>query len=73
VDVADQTHYSLINARTAVPHVVLLLLPYVDHDLEDTEWVISKMKADTSHQHLVEGNERLSLPINLQEGVGGIK
>jgi hypothetical protein len=57
VDVTDQTHYSLINARTAAPHVVLLLLQYVDYDLDDTEWVIGKMKADTSHQHQAEGNE----------------
>ncbi|XP_076434906.1 Fanconi anemia group I protein-like [Babylonia areolata] len=48
VEVEDRTHFSLITTRTAAPHVVMLLLPLVDQDLDDTEWVLSRMKTDST-------------------------
>nr|KAG5697291.1 hypothetical protein BaRGS_004957 [Batillaria attramentaria] len=54
VEVEDRTHFAVITQRTAAPHIVTLLLPYVDHDLDDTDWIISRMKADTNPQVLSE-------------------
>ena len=55
MEVEDRTHFSLITPRTAAPHVVVLLLPYADHDLDDTDWVIARMKANCSSHVSTEG------------------
>ena len=55
VDVEDRTHFSLITPRTAAPHVLVLLLPYADHDLDDTDWVVARMKADCSSHNPSDG------------------
>ncbi|XP_025095765.1 Fanconi anemia group I protein-like isoform X2 [Pomacea canaliculata] len=49
VTVEDRTHFCQINTRTAI-HVVPLVLSSVDGDLEDTDWVLARMKADTTQQ-----------------------
>ena len=55
MDVEDRTHFSLITPRTAAPHVLVLLLPYADHDLDDTDWVVARMKADCSSHNPSDG------------------
>ncbi|XP_070212059.1 Fanconi anemia group I protein-like [Littorina saxatilis] len=52
VEVENRTHYSLITPRTAAPHGVTLLLPFIDQDLDDTEWVVARMKADSTPHSL---------------------
>lgn len=55
VTVEDKTHFSLMTPTTAAPHVVLLMLPFVDSDLDNTDWVIARMKANTTVSALSEG------------------
>ena len=46
VEVEDRTHFALLTPRTAAPTVVLLVLNSMDKDLDDTDWVINRLKAD---------------------------
>ncbi|XP_022096600.1 Fanconi anemia group I protein-like [Acanthaster planci] len=46
VEVESSTHYSIVSQRTAAPTVLLLLMSQVDRSLEETEWVLNRMKAE---------------------------
>ncbi|XP_064602070.1 Fanconi anemia group I protein-like [Liolophura sinensis] len=46
VDVEDRTHFSLVTPRSAAPTLVLLLLQQVEEELDHTEWVIGRIRAD---------------------------
>lgn len=47
VEVEDRTHHASITARTAAPTILSLVLQQVERELDDTEWAIARMKADT--------------------------
>ncbi|XP_077992604.1 Fanconi anemia group I protein-like [Glandiceps talaboti] len=46
VEVEDKTHYAIINPRTAAPTVLLLLMHQIEKYIDETEWVLSLLKAD---------------------------
>ncbi|XP_038070700.1 Fanconi anemia group I protein-like isoform X2 [Patiria miniata] len=46
VVVEPSTHYSIVNKKTAAPTVLLLLMSQIDRSLEETEWVLLRMKAE---------------------------
>ncbi|XP_033632896.1 Fanconi anemia group I protein-like [Asterias rubens] len=46
VEVVPSTNYAIVNAKTAAPTVLLLLMSQIDKFLEETEWVLNRMKAD---------------------------
>ncbi|XP_041370521.1 Fanconi anemia group I protein-like [Gigantopelta aegis] len=48
VEVEKSTHFSLIKHRTAAPMVVLLVLSSCERQLDDIDWVVTRIKADTS-------------------------
>ncbi|XP_060066716.1 Fanconi anemia group I protein-like [Ylistrum balloti] len=47
VEVEDRTHHASITARTAAPTILLLVLQQVERELDDTEWAIARIKAET--------------------------
>ena len=47
VEVEQSTHFSLITHRTAAPVVVLLVLASCERQLDDVDWVIMRIKAET--------------------------
>ncbi|XP_070540770.1 Fanconi anemia group I protein-like [Ptychodera flava] len=53
VEVEDRTHYAIINPRTAAPTVLLLLMSQVDKYLDETDWVLSLLKADALNSNIV--------------------
>ncbi|KAK3095680.1 hypothetical protein FSP39_017526 [Pinctada imbricata] len=54
VEVEDKTHYSLVTHRTAAPMLMLLTLQHCEQEMEDTEWVLARLKADVT---VITGNE----------------
>ncbi len=46
VQVDEQTTHAIVNARTSCPTVLLLVLGQVERELDDTEWVVNRLKAE---------------------------
>ncbi|KAL3863875.1 hypothetical protein ACJMK2_005602 [Sinanodonta woodiana] len=45
--IEGKTHFALVTSRSAAPTVLLLVVHHIDQELDNTEWVISHIKADT--------------------------
>ena len=45
VELEDRTNFTLINHKTACPTVLSLLLSQIDRELDDTEWVVTRMRS----------------------------
>ena len=43
----SRTNFAMVTSRTAAPCVLLLVLQHCDKEIDDTDWVISRVKADT--------------------------
>lgn len=41
----SESHFVIVTPRTAAPTILLLILGQIDHELDDTEWVISRQLA----------------------------
>ncbi|KAK3595809.1 hypothetical protein CHS0354_014625 [Potamilus streckersoni] len=60
----DKTHFALVTNRSAAPTVLLPVLHHIDQELDNTEWVISHVKADTlaaSDSNSRSGDEHVNL------------
>lgn len=55
VEVEDRTHFALLTPRSAAPMVILLVLNHMDTELDDTEWVINRLKADILSESAIDG------------------
>ena len=45
----------MLTARSAAPMVVTLVLNHMDIELDDTEWVINRLKADILSESAIDG------------------
>ncbi|CAC5388853.1 FANCI [Mytilus coruscus] len=61
VEVEDRTHFALLTPRSAAPMVVLLVLNHMDRDLDDTEWVVNRLKADILAESALEDDNGVDL------------
>lgn len=43
----DKTHFSLVTHRTAAPVVLSLVLQQVERELDDSEWVMGRLRAES--------------------------
>lgn len=46
--VEDKTHFSLVTHRTAAPVVLSLVLQQVERELDDSEWVMGRLRAESA-------------------------
>ncbi|XP_071497957.1 Fanconi anemia group I protein-like [Diadema antillarum] len=46
VEVEDRTHFAIINSKTATPTILLLWMHQADQVLDDTEWLVTRLKAE---------------------------
>ncbi|VDI13191.1 fanconi anemia group I protein [Mytilus galloprovincialis] len=61
VEVEDRTNFALLTPRSAAPMVVLLVLNHMDRDLDDTEWVVNRLKADILAESALEDDTGVDL------------
>eukprot|EP00057_Strongylocentrotus_purpuratus_P022740 XP_011677214.1 PREDICTED: Fanconi anemia group I protein [Strongylocentrotus purpuratus] len=47
VEVEDRTHNAAVNSKTATPTVLLLWMQQADHVLDDTEWLVVRLRAES--------------------------
>lgn len=43
----DRTNFAVITLRAAAPTVLQVILQQSEKELDDTDWVITRLKADT--------------------------
>ncbi|XP_066558133.1 Fanconi anemia group I protein [Amia ocellicauda] len=55
VEVEKQSHFAIINTKTAAPTATLLILSQVGRVLEEVEWLISKKKGQLSSERPAAG------------------
>lgn len=48
IEVEHRDHFPVINATTVAPHVFLLFLSHIDKLLDENEWVLAKLRAESS-------------------------
>ncbi|NXH13372.1 FANCI protein, partial [Bucco capensis] len=64
IEVESQSHFALVNAKTAAPTVCLLVLGQVDKVLEEVDWLIKKLASlgsDTSEDSSQASNQTQAL------------
>ena len=61
VEVEDRTHFALLTPRSAAPMVVTLVLNHMDIELDDTEWVINRLKADILSESAIDDDKAVDL------------
>ncbi|KFP89509.1 Fanconi anemia group I protein, partial [Apaloderma vittatum] len=64
IEVESQSHFAIVNAKTAAPTVCLLVLGQVDKVLEEVDWVIKKLTSlgsDTSEDSSQASNQTQAL------------
>ena len=49
VEIKEKPKHAIVNDRTEGP-VLAALLAQFDKELEDTEWILNKLKAESSHR-----------------------
>lgn len=47
VEMEDETNFAMVTNRTAAPTLILLVLSHIEKELDDTEWVINRVRAET--------------------------
>nr|XP_054766661.1 Fanconi anemia group I protein-like [Lytechinus pictus] len=47
VEVEDRTHNAAVNSKTATPTVLLLWMQQADHVLDDTDWLVARLRAES--------------------------
>ncbi len=50
VDVVPSKNFAIVNAETAAPTVLLLLMSQIDKFLDETEWVVTRMEAGIGNE-----------------------
>jgi len=48
IELDDKTNFSIVTLRAAAPTVFHLVLHQCERELDDTDWVITRVKADTT-------------------------
>ena len=48
VNIQEVAKYVMVTTRTATPTILLPVLQQMDKELEDTEWILNKLKAEMS-------------------------
>ena len=43
----SRTNFAMVTTRTVAPCVLMLVLQHCEKELDDTDWVIARVKADT--------------------------
>ncbi|XP_051896253.1 Fanconi anemia group I protein isoform X2 [Pristis pectinata] len=50
IEIDEQSHFAMVNSKTAAPTVVQLILSQVEKVLEEVDWLITKLKAQLSSE-----------------------
>ncbi|XP_078310521.1 Fanconi anemia group I protein-like isoform X2 [Crassostrea virginica] len=50
-EVEDKTHFSLVTHRTAAPLMLNLVLQQVERELDDTEWVVARLRGESTQDN----------------------
>lgn len=53
IEIEEQSHFAMVNAKTAAPTVVQLILSQVEKVLEEVDWLITKLKAQLSSDRVL--------------------
>ncbi|XP_013422004.1 Fanconi anemia group I protein-like [Lingula anatina] len=69
VEVEKRTHYAIVNQHTAAPCVLNLVLHQIESELDHTDWVISRLKAEL--QASVDSSAGLTQRESLEKNVCG--
>ncbi|XP_067827501.1 Fanconi anemia group I protein [Heptranchias perlo] len=48
IEIEEQSHFAMVNSKTAAPTVVLLVLSQAEKVLEEVDWLITKLKGQLS-------------------------
>ncbi|GCC25641.1 hypothetical protein chiPu_0004052 [Chiloscyllium punctatum] len=62
VEIEEQSHFAMVNSRTAAPTVVQLILSQAEKVLEEVDWLITKLKGQLgSDKELTDDNSQMSM------------
>ncbi|KAM8973789.1 Fanconi anemia group I protein [Pelodytes ibericus] len=62
VEVEKQSHFAIVNLKTAAPTVTLLVLGQAAKVLEEVDWLITKLKGQLSSEKISEGETQAANP-----------
>ena len=48
MNIQEVAKYAMVTPRTATPTILLPVLQQMEKELEDTEWILNKLKAEMS-------------------------
>ncbi|XP_072326661.1 Fanconi anemia group I protein isoform X1 [Scyliorhinus torazame] len=61
VEIEEQSHFAMVNSKTAAPTVVQLVLSQMEKVLDEIDWLITKMKGQlSSAKELTDENSQVS-------------
>ncbi|XP_062569094.1 Fanconi anemia group I protein-like [Saccostrea cucullata] len=61
--VEDKTHFSLVTQRTSAPVLLNLVLQQAERELDDTEWVVARLRAETG-----QASDEVEVDLTQKEG-----
>ncbi|XP_060709257.1 Fanconi anemia group I protein isoform X1 [Hemiscyllium ocellatum] len=62
IEIEEQSHFAMVNSRTAAPTVVQLILSQAEKVLEEVDWLITKLKGQlSSDKELTDDNSQMSM------------
>ncbi|XP_072004593.1 Fanconi anemia group I protein isoform X2 [Engystomops pustulosus] len=62
IEVEKQSHFRIVNVKTAAPTVTLLVLGQAAKVLDEVDWLITKLKVQLSSEKLPEGDTQATDP-----------
>ncbi|XP_069767300.1 Fanconi anemia group I protein isoform X2 [Narcine bancroftii] len=53
IEIEEQSHFAMVNSKTAAPTVVQVILSQVEKVLEEVDWLITKLKSQLSSEKVL--------------------